>query len=75
MEPKQDESNWAHACRVLGLDPPGVVFATVDHSAADASRPSARDGSSDLHGTSIALESQLRLTTRAASIPELESGA
>jgi hypothetical protein len=56
MEPRPDESNWAHACRVFGFDPPGVVFATAVHSAADASRPSARDGSSDLHRTPIVLE-------------------
>jgi hypothetical protein len=56
MEPRQGESNWAHACRVFGLDPPAVVFATADHSAADASLPSARDGSSDLDGTSTVLE-------------------
>jgi hypothetical protein len=56
MEPRQDESNWAHACRVFGLDSPGVVFASADHSAADAARPSARDGSSDLHGTSSVLK-------------------
>jgi hypothetical protein len=52
MDPKQDESNWTHACRVLGLDPPGLL-ANRDSSAAQASRPDPRDGSPDLQSTSL----------------------
>jgi len=47
MDPKQRESNWAHACRVFGLDRPGALLANTDNSTADASGPGNSDVSSD----------------------------
>ena len=52
MEPNEDESNWTHACRVLGLDSRGL-FANADGSIAQAWRPGLRDGSPDLQDTSL----------------------
>jgi hypothetical protein len=56
MQPKQDESNWAHACRVFGLDSPGVVFANEQRSNTEAPRSSTGDRSADLRGTAIVVE-------------------
>ena len=47
MDPKQRESNWAHACRVFGLDRPGVRLANTEGSTADPSGPGNSDVSSD----------------------------
>lgn len=50
MDPKQGESNWAHACRVFGLDWPGVLLMNADDSNANASGPGNSDISPDSPG-------------------------
>ena len=50
MDPKQRESNWAHACRVFGLDWPGVLLMNADHSTLNASGLEKSDVSPDSHG-------------------------
>jgi hypothetical protein len=56
MELKLDESNWAHACRVLHLDASGVVVVPADRSIAAASTQSSVESGSDLHSPSIVVE-------------------
>jgi hypothetical protein len=60
MDPKERESNWAHACRVLGLDWPGVMSQDGDGSTADASAAGKIDVSSDLPGASVMVASPSR---------------
>jgi hypothetical protein len=60
MDPKEPESNWAHACRVLGLDWPGVMSQDRDGSTADTSGAGNIDVSSDLPGASVVVASPSR---------------
>ena len=53
MEPKGHESNWAQACRVLGLDWPGVLLASADALTADASARGSGRSLSASTGTDI----------------------
>jgi hypothetical protein len=52
MDPKERQSNWAHACRVLGLDWPGVISQDRDGSTADISGAGNIDVSPDVSGAS-----------------------
>jgi hypothetical protein len=60
MDPKERESNWAHACRVLGLDWPGVMSQERVGSTADSSGAGNIDVSPDLPGASVVVASPSR---------------
>jgi hypothetical protein len=60
MDPKERESNWAHACRVLGLDWPGEMSQDRDGSTADTSGARHIDVSPDVSGASAVVASPSR---------------
>ena len=60
MDPQQRESNWADACRLFGLDPPGVLLLNTDDSNANASGPGNSDVSPDSPGAPGVIACQSR---------------
>jgi hypothetical protein len=60
MDQKERESNWAHACRVLGLNWPGERSHDRDGSTADTSGAENIDVSPDISRPSAVVASPSR---------------
>lgn len=60
MDAQQGESNWAHACRVLGLDWPGQISEDRSRSTAEACGAGDMGGSPDSRATPLAVACQSR---------------